>query len=69
MAEIIGETTVDVAKAVRPLYIRVRYKHLHRARLALWLLTLACHLARRLGVAVYVTTNEWVRVQPRQSRG
>jgi len=65
MAKVINEVTVDIAKVVMPseLYIRVRYKGRRRAQLALWILIGATYLARRLGVAVYVTTNEWVRAQ------
>jgi hypothetical protein len=65
VATVIGEVDVDLTEGIsrRPLYIRLRYKHVRRVRLALWLLTVACHTARWLGVAVYVTTNEWVRME------
>lgn len=67
VAKIVGDVEVDVPETVSktPLYIRVRYRGLWRANLALRLLFLACWLARRLGVAVHVTTNEWARVKPR----
>lgn len=65
MSKEIGKVTVDIAEHVsrRPFFISVRYKGRRRAQLALWILIGATYLARRLGVAVYVTTNEWVRAQ------
>lgn len=51
---VVGESVVDVTDALgrSPMYIRVRYRNIWKARLALWLVSLACFAARCLGVAV-----------------
>lgn len=49
---VMGESVVDVTDALGRLYIRVRYRNIWKARLALRLVALACFAARCLGVGV-----------------